>query len=114
MTTFRAGTLKDRIHIQRRTGGKDSWGTPQPEGWENITINRIAADVRHKSGLSAIKADTEVSVVQASARIRHRSDVSAGMRMLLQGAVYDIDAVLPGPTKEYADLVCKLVVGPTP
>lgn len=110
---MKAGTLKDRIHIQRRTGGQDAWGTPQPENWENITLNRIAADVRHKSGLSAIKADADVSIVQASARIRHRSDVEAGMRMILGSAVYDIDAVLPGPTKEYVDLVCKLTTGPT-
>lgn len=109
MTTFRAGTLRDRIHIQRKTGGKNRVGQPLPGGWENITPTRIASDVKHKSGLGAIKADAEVSIVRASIRIRRRSDVAAGMRVLFGAAVYDIEAVLPGSSREFVDLVCKKV-----
>lgn len=108
MTTFRAGTLRDRIHIQRKTVGEDEYGTPLPTAWENLTPNRIAADVKHPSGLSAIKADAQVSIVRASIRIRRRRDVDAGMRVVFEADIYSIDAVLPGPTREYVDLVCKL------
>lgn len=110
---MQAGTLRDRIHIQRKTGGADDWGTPLPEGWENISPGRIAASVLHKSGLGTIKADAEVSIVRASIRIRRRSGLDAGMRVLFDGNVYELKAVLPGPTREYIDLVCELTKGLT-
>lgn len=110
---MQAGTLRDRIHIQRRTGGADGWGTPEPgpEAWENISPGRIAANVLHKSGLGTIKADAEVSIVRASIRIRRRAGVDAGMRVLFGSSIYSIEAALPGPTREYMDLVCKLIQG---
>lgn len=114
MTTFRAGTLRDRIHIQRKTGGMDEWDTPLPTGWENITTQRLAADVQHRSGLGAIKADADASIVRASIRIRRRTDVDAGMRVLVGAAIYEIDAVLPGSSREFVDLVCKHIQGPKP
>ena len=109
MNTLRAGTLRDRIHIQRRTGGKDEWDTPLPVSWENITAQRLAADVQHRSGLSTIKADADVSIVRASIRIRRRADVDAGMRVLHAGSIYDIEAVLPGVDRAHIDLVCRLL-----
>lgn len=111
---MQAGTLDDRIHIQRKTGSKDEWNTALPEAWENISTDRIAADVKHLSGLATIKADAAVSIVRASIRIRRRRDVAGGMRVLFDGRVYDIDSVLPGPAREYVDLICKLTQGPTP
>lgn len=108
---MQAGTLKDRIHIQRKTGGADEWGTPLPEGWENISTGRIAASVLHRTGLGTIKADAEVSIVRASIRIRRRAGLDAGMRVLFDSSIYSIEAVLPGPTREYVDLVCKLIQG---
>lgn len=110
MTTLRAGTLRDRITIQRRTGGKDGWGSPLPEGWEEVA--KLWANVRHLSGSAAIKAGADVSVVRASIRIRRRSDVDAGMRVLFGTQVYEIEAVLPGEAREHIDLVCKLNQGP--
>lgn len=106
MTT--AGQLRDPIYIQRKTGGKDAWGTPLPEAWENITARSIWANVRHQSGSGAIKADADVSVVRASVRIRWRTGVDAGMRVVHAGANYDIEAVLPGANRLHLDLVCKL------
>lgn len=113
MSTFRAGTLKDRITMQRRNQDKDEWGTPIPgtEAW--IDVATVWADVQHKSGLGTIKADAEVSIVRASIRIRRRSGVDAGMRVLFDGQIYELKAVLPGPTREYIDLVCELTKGPT-
>lgn len=109
MNTFRAGTLKDRITMQRHNQDKDEWGTPIPgtEAW--IDVATVWADVLHKSGLGTIKADAEVSIVRASIRIRRRAGVDAAMRVLFGSSVYSIEAVLPGPTREYMDLVCKLI-----
>ena len=110
MNTFRAGSLRDYIHIQRRATAEDGWGSPI-DTWENITAQRLAANVRHRSGMSTIKADADVSTSRASIRIRRRTDVNAGMRVLFDGQVYEIDDVLPGETREYIDLVCRRTQG---
>ena len=107
---LKAGILRERIHIQRRTTAEDDWGSPN-SAWENITAQRLAANVRHRSGMSTIKADADVSVSRVSMRIRRRTDVNAGMRVLFDGQVYEIDDVLPGESREYIDLVCRRTQG---
>ena len=105
MTTLRAGMLRDRITIQRKTGGKDAWGQPFPDAWEEYT--KIWCNFRFQSGSESIRAGADVSIVRGSARARWRTDIDAGMRVLHLGAVYDIEAILPGGTRQYIDLVCK-------
>ncbi len=103
--TIIAGAFPHRIAIQRKTGGQDEWGTPQPEAWEEVC--KCWANVRHLSGSEAIKADAETSTVKASIRIRWRAGIVAGMRAFFAGAAYDIEAVLPGGNRQHVDLVCK-------
>lgn len=110
MNTFRAGSLRDYITIQRRIQAEDGWGSPV-NTWESITAQRLPANVRHLSGMSTIKADADVSISRASIRIRRRTDVNAGMRVLFDGQVYEIDDVLPGESREYIDLVCRRIQG---
>lgn len=105
--TIIAGSFPHQIHIQRKTGTKDSWGTPLPEAWENITAKPIWANVKYLSGSESIKADASVSVVRASVRIRWRAGVTAGMRVVHIGDTLDIEAVLPGAGRQHVDLVCK-------
>ena len=107
---MQAGILRDRIYIQRKTGAKDRFNTALPDAWENITAGRIAANVEHQGGLSTIKADADVSIVRASVRVRRRADVCADMRIQFGSAIYVIDAVLPGKSREYMDLVCRQVL----
>lgn len=104
---MRAGDLRHRVAIQRKTGGADSWGTPLPEGWE--TFADVWCDLLHLSGVETIRAGAEVSQVRASCRIRWRDDVTAGDRALYDGKVYDIEAVLPGPGHWHVDLLLKMV-----
>ena len=106
---MQAGSLKDRIIIQRHTQAQDEWGSliPGSEAWQEVA--KVWSDVKHPSGLGAIKADADVSIVRASIRIRRRTDVDAGMRVLFGSAAYDIKAVLPGPSRDYVDLVCAKV-----
>lgn len=104
---MQAGRLDTRITIQRKTGGTDAWGAPLPEAWEDYAT--IWANVRHLSGTESIKAGADVSVVRASIRIRHRSGIDAGMRIVAGAAVYDIEAVLPGQRREWLDLAAKMV-----
>ena len=104
---MQAGQLRDRITIQRKTAGTDAWGAPLPEAWEDYTT--VRANVRHLSGTESIKAGADVSVVRASIRIRWRTDITAGMRVVFGAAVYDVEAPVPGPRREYVDLQAKRV-----
>ena len=105
---MQAGRLNTRCVIQRRTGGTNDWGEPLPEGWE--THATVWANIRHLSGSEAIKADAEVSTVRASIRIRFRSDITAGMRVLIGLVPYEILAVQPDVAgRVYVDLVCQVV-----
>ena len=104
---MQAGQLRDRITIQRKTGGTDAWGAPLPEAWADYAS--LWSNIRFLSGTESIKAGADVSVVSASIRIRWRQDVTAGMRVVAGAAVYDIEGVLPGQRREWLDLAVKRV-----
>lgn len=107
---MRAGTLNRQVTIQRKTGGVDPIGQPLPEGWEDVAT--VWANIRYLSGTESIKADAETSVARASIRIRYRTGLNAGMRVLHGGTVYEIKAVLPDEARrEHVDLVCEVVNG---
>ena len=99
-------TLNHRIDIEQREAGEDELGQPI-ESWSLVAS--VWANVRHLSGVSAIKAGADVSVVQASIRIRHRAGIDAGMRVTHAWAHYDVQAVLPDGKRQYVDLVCRMV-----
>lgn len=104
---MQAGQLDTPITIQKRTGGTDAWGAPLPEAWEDYAT--VWANVRHLSGTESIKAGADVSVVQASIRIRWRQDITAGMRVVHGAQTFDIEAVLYGQRREFVDLQAKQV-----
>jgi SPP1 family predicted phage head-tail adaptor len=102
----RAGTLKDWITIQQAGTVQDELGQPIP-GWP--VLDSVWADIRFLSGLESARADSPVSIVKASIRIRRRTDVLASMRVVDdEGRIYDIKAVLPNKqSRQYIDLVCE-------
>lgn len=104
MTTI--GQLRHRITIQKQGDGVNEWGEPIKDQWIDVCSPR--ADIRQLSGLSAIKADAQVSIVRTSIRIRHRTDVQAGMRVVHGAKAYDVKAVLMVDGKRvFIDLVCE-------
>lgn len=105
MYTLDPGQLRDRIEIQRRATGQDALGQPV-QGWEQVA--KVWANVRHLNGAEAIKAGAVTSAVNASIRIRWRAGIDAGQRVVFDGRVYEIKAVLPD-RRELIDLVCEVV-----
>ena len=104
---MQAGRLNRRCTLQSPSLSVDALGQPIP-GWTDVAT--VWADIRMKSGLESIKAGAPVSVVQASVRIRYRSGVNAGMRLVHNLVAYDIKAVMPDiGGREYLDLVCEVV-----
>ena len=105
---MQAGRLSTLVTIQHKTAGVDAIGQPLPENW--ATLRQEWANVRHQSGAEAIKAGAVTSVVSASIRVRYRTDLNAGMRVLAGAVVYEIKAVLPEMgRREYVDLIAELV-----
>ena len=104
---MQAGRLNRRVTLQAPGTTTDEIGQPIP-GWTDVAT--VWGDIRMKSGLESIKAGASVSVVQASVRIRYRSGVNAGMRLVHNLVAYDIKAVMPDiGGREYLDLVCEAV-----
>jgi SPP1 family predicted phage head-tail adaptor len=102
-----AGKLKRRVTIQRHTVGQDEIGQPV-NAWADVAT--VYADIRHQSGLQSIVSDAPASTVRASIRIRYRTGINAGMRVVHSETIYSINAVLPDAAgREYIDLVCETV-----
>ena len=101
---MRAGRLNCAIVIQRLVTGQDELGQPNA-AWVDVASEW--ANIAHKSGLETIRAGELVSVVQTSIRIRYRTDLDAGMRVVYGALVYDIRAVMPDLSgRQFTDLVC--------
>lgn len=97
--------LKHRITIQSKSTSQDELGQPL-NTWVDVASPR--ASIIHKNGLQALKADAETSITEASIRIRYRTGLTAGMRVLYGAVIYDIQAVLPDlEGRRWVDLVCE-------
>ena len=103
MTT--AGRLDARITLQRPATGQDAAGQPAA-GWVDHLAN-IAADVRYLVGLEAIKADAATARQRASVRIRHRPGLTPDMRVLIDGAPFEIKSIQPVGRRAWLDLACE-------
>ena len=104
---MQAGRLSRRCVIQTPGTTTDELGQPIP-GWTDVAT--LWGDVRLRSGLESVKAGAVVSTVQASVRIRYRTGIHAGMRVLVGAVPYEVLAVQPDVGgREYVDLVCQVV-----
>ena len=104
---MQAGRLNRKCQLQSPSQSVDELGQPIP-GWTDVAT--VWGDVRLRSGLESVKAGAVVSTVQASVRIRYRSGVNAGMRVLVDSVPYEVVAVQPDVGgREYVDLVCQIV-----
>jgi SPP1 family predicted phage head-tail adaptor len=101
---MQAGKLNQRVKIQYLNAGQDATGQPV-QTWSDFAT--VWANVRYQTGIEAINTDAVVSLAKASVRIRYRSDITAGMRVLHGTIAMDIKAVLPDETgKTHVDLAC--------
>ena len=102
-----AGTLNRRITIQQLASGQDALGQ-MVQTWTDVAL--VWANIRYANGSETIKADAETSVAKASIRIRYRTGLNAGMRVLYGTTVFNVLAVLPDEAKhQHVDLACERV-----
>ena len=89
---MRAGTLKERITLQRWAAGVDSTWGPTP-GWTNI--GEVWADVTPVSGTERPDGKGIQTTISHEIRMRYRSDLTTTKdRIVYRGRVLDIVAVV--------------------
>lgn len=100
------GSRRHLVQIQHRTTGRDALGQPLTT-WVDVPPPEHA-DIRFLRGLEAIKAGAQASTAQVSIRVHHfRTDLTTDMRVVHQGVIYGVLAVLPDmQRRRYVDLQC--------
>lgn len=109
MGRMKTTDLCHRVELQQRAATVDDLGQPSTT-WQ--TVGLLWANVRHASGLSAIKSGADTSITKASIRARHGA-FNAGQRVVHNSQVFEVQAVLPDGKRQYVDLVCELINGAT-
>lgn len=99
--------LRYKVAIQALSGAEDDLGQPIA-AW--TTVAEPWVDIQYLNGISTIKAGADHSVVQASIRLRYRTGLNAGMRVLHGATVFEIQAILPDEVgRVFMDLACKVI-----
>jgi SPP1 family predicted phage head-tail adaptor len=101
-----AGRLNRRVTIQRLNSATDALGQVV-ESW--VDVATVWAGIRYLSGLAAIKADAEMSKLKAEVKIRARSDVAHGMRVVDGSTVLRVEVAPPPNGGEFIALTCEVV-----
>lgn len=99
------GDLRHRVTLQRLATSED-------EALELVTewvdVATVWASVKALSARELIQSQAMQSAVSVRIIIRYRDDVTADMRIIHRGAVYNIHGVIPDPDSglDYLTLPC--------
>lgn len=107
---MQAGRISLKCLLQQPSGAVDELGQPIHDDW--VTIAEPWCDPVSQSGIEAIRAGADTSVVKVSISMRARAGVTSAMRLVDKygGTVYEIEAVLPdNRDRSRMFLVCKVV-----
>ena len=97
-----ASARRHRCALQARVAAVDEIGQPSVE-W--ALVREFYGNIRYLSGLSAIKSGADTSIAKVSIRALHGA-FDAGQRVVSEGVVFEIQAVLPDGKRKELDLVC--------
>lgn len=93
-----------RAHVE--TGARDAAGQAVKE-WQTVHAG-LWGDLRHRSGMAAVRSDADASIVRASIRTRLRDTITADMRIVRGAREYRIVAILPDEGGAHTmDIVCE-------
>lgn len=107
MRKARTGELNQRITIQRATVTTNDYGE-EITTWG--TLGKAWAAIRNVLQREPFAAEQFVSVVTTSFTLRYRTDVTAKMRVLCDGKIYEIDSSAdPDGARRFIELQCTLL-----
>lgn len=105
---MRAGELRHRITIQRAVEVSDDLKTPTVT-WQDVAT--VWAAVEPLSGREYLLAQNVNAELTVRIRIRYRPGVTPGMRVLYNGRVFDIQAVIDVEERHRElQLMCKEIL----
>lgn len=99
-------TLRHHVTVLNPPVGEDSVGQPLTTWTER---GKRWGDVRVLGGLETIRAGSDMSIIKASIRMRHCTDIDASNRLSYAGVTYNVKAVLPDSTRHHVDFACESV-----
>lgn len=94
---MRAGTLRHRVRIEQPVTGRDPQTGDTIETWATY-VDNLPAEVVPLSGREFLQSGANQSELTARATVRWDANLQTTMRLIHQGRVYQITAVLPDPT----------------
>ena len=89
---MKAGLLNTPVTVRKSARIKDASGAVK-QVWADYV--QVWGNVRHISGVESIKAESITTLVRVSVRIYYREDITAAMRLAINGVEYSIVGVLP-------------------
>lgn len=92
---MRAGRLRHKIYIEKRSTRQDEYGETEEVFLPVIPSNKISAEVNFDSGGKEESAGVEYSFDRVSALVRFRSWVKPEHFFTFKGVRYRVVAVLP-------------------
>ena len=105
---MRAGMLRHRVTIQRQEIVFGKFGAPlHDKVWENVAT--VWASLEAMSGREFFASQQAQSEVTQRIPIRYRPDVTADMRVIHNGKVFNIGAPLPDNRGRELVLMCREV-----
>lgn len=99
---MRAGRLSERVTLQSLTAGQDEYGAPSTVWTDTATVSASVDDL---TGREYVAAGGTQNAVTTKITIRYRAGVVPTMRVLADGVVYTVEAVL-GQDKKMLVLMC--------
>ena len=105
---MKAGQLDQRVTVERLQGGVDELGQPLPDTWAPLFT--CWAAVEPLTGREYLAAQAAVSEVTAKIRMRFRPWMTAEDRVIHDGQVYGIEAVIDvHSSRRELHLMCKAI-----
>ena len=103
---MQAGLLRDRVTIQVRSMADDAAGEPMLT-WTDFAAG-IHANVNDMTGKEYLAAQAVTNAVNTTIVIRYREGITAAMRALSRGVIYNIQAVIEPENKHREmHLICQ-------
>ena len=103
-----AGKLRNRVTIQSPSYTQNPATGAMTPTWNDVVT--LWAQVEALSGRDYIAAQAHQSAISARVTIRFRNDITRNMRLLFDGNIYTIEAILPDNKsgREYLTLMVSL------
>jgi SPP1 family predicted phage head-tail adaptor len=103
---MQAGKLRHRVDLQKKVTGRNPETGGISEEWQPVTT--VWASIEPLSAREFIAAGATQASVTTRITIRYREGVTAQMRAVSRGKIYNIEGVLPDDKsgREYLTLPC--------